>query len=384
MLRAEKVKDIEWFSKSDPFLRIYRPSSSYIKQNAATIPENGWVMVTHTNYIKDNLNPVFDPFTISGQKLCKNNLQSPMKVEIWDHSKRGKHTYISKAFFTMMDLVQGKIQFVDTYDKSSKFSGRVIFERFSSNKIYSMVDLINAGMEMSLYIAIDFTGSNGSADRPSSLHYMNPNGAPNQYQQAIMGVGSILQNYDSDKQIPTYGFGAKWTAAGINSTSFCFPLSGNPAQPFGNQINGVFQLYQQALPQLQFSGPTNFAPCIYESINAVSQSVEKFCYSVLLILTDGLITDMNETISAIVEASRLPMSIIIIGVGNENFGQMEMLDGDNQVLCGRNGAALRDIVQFVAFNQVQGSYGSLASAVLRELPSQISSYYRVTGKQPPL
>ena len=38
-------------------------------------------------------------------------------------------------------------------------------------------------------------------------------------------------------------------------------------------------------------------------------------YFVLLIITDGVISDMNETLAAIVHASTLPMSIIIVGVG---------------------------------------------------------------------
>jgi hypothetical protein len=49
---------------------------------------------------------------------------------------------------------------------------------------------------------------------------------------------------------------------------------------------------------------------------------------VLLILTDGVINDMNETIHAIVDASTLPLSIIIVGVGNADFEQMDKLDGD--------------------------------------------------------
>ena len=56
-------------------------------------------------------------------------------------------------------------------------------------------------------------------------------------------------------------------------------------------------------------------------------------YFVLLIVTDGEITDMNETMDAIVEvrrrglwrgvhvsqASELPLSIIIVGVGQDKF-----------------------------------------------------------------
>ena len=50
----------------------------------------------------------------------------------------------------------------------------------------------------------------------------------------------------------------------------------------------------------------------------------------LLILTDGEITDMEDTIKAIVDASFLPMSIIIVGVGNADFSNMEILDADNK------------------------------------------------------
>jgi hypothetical protein len=41
------------------------------------------------------------------------------------------------------------------------------------------------------------------------------------------------------------------------------------------------------------------------------------------------------------------MSIIIIGVGNEDFSAMEFLDSDGQVLRHNGRGAVRDIVQFV-------------------------------------
>ena len=51
-------------------------------------------------------------------------------------------------------------------------------------------------------------------------------------------------------------------------------------------------------------------------------------YFVLLMLTDGAISDMRETIKAIIHASRLPMSIIIVGVGGADFSAMNELDAD--------------------------------------------------------
>lgn len=54
-------------------------------------------------------------------------------------------------------------------------------------------------------------------------------------------------------------------------------------------------------------------------------------YFVLLMLTDGVLSDMGDTKMAIIKASRLPMSIIIVGVGNANFSSMQELDADDRL-----------------------------------------------------
>lgn len=65
-----------------------------------------------------------------------------------------------------------------------------------------------------------------------------------------------------------------------------------------------------------------------------------------------MITDLDQTRHAIVNAAKLPMSIIIIGVGGADFSAMEFLDGDNGGLRSPTGEmAIRDIVQFVPFRK---------------------------------
>jgi hypothetical protein len=53
---------------------------------------------------------------------------------------------------------------------------------------------------------------------------MGPN---NQYEAAIVQVGSILEPYDADRNFPTFGFGGIPTYMGTNATLHCFPLNGN-------------------------------------------------------------------------------------------------------------------------------------------------------------
>lgn len=92
---------------------------------------------------------------------------------------------------------------------------------------------------------------------------------------------------------------------------------------------------------------------------------------------------MEATKEAIIAASALPLSIIIIGVGDEDFSSMEFLDADKRVLKSSTGVvAQRDIVQFVALREFLGKHGEnyaaaredLAKAVLAEVPTQFMQF----------
>jgi len=56
---------------------------------------------------------------------------------------------------------------------------------------------------------------------------------------------------------------------------------------------------------------------------------------------------MEKTKEAIIDASDVPLSIIIVGVGKDDFANMNELDGDDKVLRYGNKYSKRDIVQFV-------------------------------------
>ena len=55
-------------------------------------------------------------------------------------------------------------------------------------------------------------------------------------------------------------------------------------------------------------------------------------YFILLIITDGIINDMQSTIDQIVRSSGLPISVIIVGVGQDEFESMDTLDADENPL----------------------------------------------------
>uniref|UniRef100_A0A674DI14 Copine IVb n=1 Tax=Salmo trutta TaxID=8032 RepID=A0A674DI14_SALTR len=152
-------------------------------------------------------------------------------------------------------------------------------------------------------------------------------------------------------------------------------------------IQGVVEAYQGCLPKIQLYGPTNIAPIIQKVASSASEemhTMEAMEYFILLILTDGVITDMADTREAIVHASHLPMSVIIVGVGNADFSDMQMLDGDDGILRSPKGEpVLRDIVQFVPFKDFKhASPAALAKSVLAEVPNQVVDYYNAKGIHP--
>jgi copine 5/8/9 len=96
---------------------------------------------------------------------------------------------------------------------------------------------------------------------------------------------------------------------------------------------------------------------------------------------------MDATISSIVRASELPLSILIVGVGAANFEPMEVLDGDDVRLQNATGVAKRDIVQFVPMRDFMMSNGAidrqaLSRALLDEIPRQLLSYMESRGIGP--
>mmetsp|Transcript_22754 Transcript_22754/g.44678 ORF Transcript_22754/g.44678 Transcript_22754/m.44678 type:complete len:626 (+) Transcript_22754:490-2367(+) len=387
-LRAHKLDSKDWggLGRSDPY---------YVIERKIGHGEDDWVGVFKSEWIKSNNNPTWKPMKITLGKLCKGILNEHLRIRVWDYDEGSKHDLIGDTYVTAADLLEaGKrdSQRFDVvhpptkkkYQKSSyKRSGQleVISAHIEKSPTVRMLQYIEGGLNISLTVAIDFTASNGDPNDPNSLHYMSP-GRPNAYQQAIEATTSILSAYDSDGMIPVYGFGANIEGA----VSQCFPLSGNHAQPEVLGVDGVMQAYQSALTYARLSGPTHFGPLLSVVNRAAynpEQSQQAQTYNILLLLTDGAVMDMQQTIDQIVQGSSLPLSIVIVGVGQADFSRMNYLDGDDLILQDSAGRkASRDIVQFVPFIECQNNGPLLAKRTLAEIPEQIVQYFSQRGIQP--
>ncbi|XP_036066768.1 copine-4 isoform X4 [Oryzias melastigma] len=204
---ARKLDDKDFFSKSDPFLEIYRVNDDATMQ-----------LVYRTETVMNNLNPVWKTFKVSLNSLCSGDHDRKLQCTVWDWDSNGKHDYIGEfeaSFKEMKGAIDGRqVQWpcinpkYRVKKKNYRNSGIVILNQCKVIKMHSFLDYIMGGCQIQFTVAIDFTASNGDPRNSCSLHYIHPY-QPNEYLKALVAVGEICQDYDSDKMFPAFGFGAR-------------------------------------------------------------------------------------------------------------------------------------------------------------------------------
>ncbi|XP_062500669.1 copine-3-like [Corticium candelabrum] len=387
-MRGENLDKKDFFGKSDPYVEISRGKE-----------DGTFTVVWRTEVIKNTLNPTWRQFEISSQKLCNADYDRPLRFTCWDWDRNASPDLIgfseSTSLRTLLDDIKSRrnprLQLIEPDKKKKKGqkyknSGILHIMKCDAIPVSSFVDYLRGGCNVSLMVAIDFTASNGDPRQPNSLHYFHPY-QMNEYMEAIQSVGNVLAHYDSDQMFPVWGFGAKLPPT--YAVSHCFPLNGREGNPEVQGVQGIMDVYRQGLSSVVLHGPTIFA----QILRAVIAEIRKApCsqldqnYYILLIITDGVIHDMQNTIDLIVEASNMPLSIVIVGVGGADFHNMDVLDADDTPLKARNGRLMsRDIVQFVPLRQFKSQMGanfSLAREVLAEIPGQLASFMKSQRIEP--
>lgn len=369
----------------------------------------------------NNLNPEWKEITIDLAILCGGDLDLPLHVGVFDHESSGNHKSMGELQVTVNGLVaaSGRNEALKL-QKKGKDTGMIhvvkadvsgiesVTDRMANVSVsqkstptpargpsafipgssasssspapsdgVNFIDYIAGGCQLNVAVAVDFTGSNGDPRKVGTLHYMNPSGR-NDYEKAIASIVSILAKYDSDKMFPVYGFGAKYDGV----VRHCFQCGATAEQ---SGVAGVLQAYKDVFRSgLIMSGPTVFTEVI-QTAAARAESAQQNaarhggqCYTILLIVTDGAVSDVEATARCLEEASRAPLSVVIVGVGNADFSGMQFLDDFS--------SGKRDIAQFVEFNKHSHSSQALTSVTLDEIPTQLTTYFQSKGipPRPPL
>ena len=216
-------------------------------------------------------------------------------------------------------------------------------------------------------VAVDFTSSNGDPRKEGSLHFQSPD-LLNDYEETITAIGEALDVFSKTKDYSVWGFGAKFGGE-VRHVFQCGATSTVQG------VEGILTAYKSVFAtDLIMSGPTDFRSVIHASavqahkyhLSATESSLQ---YTVLLVITDGVMENLQETQQKLASYSEVPLSVVFVGVGRSDFGPMYRL-------CESHGR--RCTTTFVEFRQHQHDPAALGEA-LRHVPAQLCEYMDLRG-----
>ena len=341
------------------------------------------IPILKSEHILASRSPSWSPLHVKVDRLCKGEYNALLLLEVFSWDISGKHQYIGCCRTSLGGMLSRGFEEYELHHDIKKLtitdysnSGLLKIDSIEVEECHSFLDFVRGGFDINLSIAIDFTKSNRPFDSEKSLHYRKGDNRTNDYMSAIEAVGQVMCYYDADQEFPMYGFGARLPTGEI---SHCFTCTLIDDQEEVSGLDGIAEAYWTCLKEIVPVEPTNMAPIIRKSISRVQEKTETgdLCYEVLLIITDGGISDMRQTMDAVIDASEHAISILIVGVGHDNFSKMRMLDNAADMMSRPGERRLkRDIVGFVPLQAYMNHPEELAKECLKEIPRHFTTWAR--------
>jgi len=382
-ISCKNLDKMDVIGKSDPYFVLSRKTE-----------QEKWKTVYVSDVRKVTLNPEWKRIVVNSYRLNLGDDDKLLKFEVFDWD-RGSDPDIIGEFESSFENIKSQKTFDIVNDEKKKEdkayvnSGTMTFDSIFIGESSSFSSFLLHGIEIDIAFAIDFTSSNGNPHEDTSLHRLISKNKVdfrefNEYHKAISAVGNVIDTYNSNKKYAVYGFGGNFK----KDDNPCFALNENEKNPYVDGIKGVLNVYYKTLENVEFGSQTKFSPIIHKITNLTKKDPSSKAknvinrYTVLAIITNGEANDMKDTIEAIQDASKFPLSIIFIGVGNYNFENMEKLNGHAvQILA--NSKKIRDTVRFAQLSDFLDTPDDMASEILDEIPNQIFEYIIESEYNPP-
>ena len=238
---------------------------------------------------------------------------------------------------------------------------------------YTLFDYIKAGISFDSYIVIDFS------DQSEHTHAMEINN----YIKSIGGIREIL--YDFLKTFEVYGYGAKLKIPdknNNNSSFFNLNLNGNK---FLKGLTEIRRAYEQYLDELDFCNNNVLSPLIKNILRRIYEKYELTKYNILFLLMNKAPKkeDYQNCVDVLIESSFQPLSIVIIGIGdNENdFKNIQNLY-NNKRSHSYGMERRKNNIFFVSMKECKNDANLLKNLCLKEVPKQMVEFYKIINTTP--
>ena len=262
-------------------------------------------------------------------------------------------------------------------NKNNENSEKIKIVAEKSNNIkqnkYTLFDYIKAGISFDSYIVIDFS------DKIEHTHAMELNN----YIKSIGGIREIL--FDFLKTFEVYGYGAKFKIPdknNNNSSFFNLSLNGNK---FLKGLTEVRKAYEQCLDELDFCNNNVLSPLIKNILRRIYEKYELTKYNILFLLMNKAPKkeDYQNCVDALIESSFQPLSIVIIGIGDNesDFKNIQNLYNNKRSHSfgmKRN----KNNIFFISMKECKNDANLLKNKILKEVPKQMVEFYKLINTTP--
>lgn len=209
--------------------------NSYFELHRRDMYETGalWTPIYRSKVIMMKENPEWEEFMIPFSDF-RENMDSPIRLLIWSHSKKQRHKLLGERESTIQALIHASntiggelnltkksekveehriiyvLASVEGVDLQKRKGEKQSVTRTPQDKIITprtaitppdptFVDYIQGGCELDLCVAIDFTASNGDPRIPGNPHDISSSSL-NEYEMAILAIGGVISKYDLDRR----------------------------------------------------------------------------------------------------------------------------------------------------------------------------------------
>ena len=237
-----------------------------------------------------------------------------------------------------------------------------------SKNIYTYFDFIKNGIKLKCFIGIDFT--------QGSDHLLIKE--ENQYLQAIAGFRETLFSFVRDFEV--FGYGAKINETNVNPGFFRLNFE-------DKSLHGLTQIeksYKECLKKISFCESEHLSPLIEKIRSLIIKNYELNIYNILFLLISNppVKEDYQKCIDLFVANTYLPLSIIVVGIGDKEFKEIKNLINKNRIFSSEGLERVRNNIYFVSMKNCNYNNEILKNKCLKEIPRQVVEFYKINKTSP--
>ena len=296
------------------------------------------------------------------------NRQHFVNFKIKDNAKLSISTLVSSKNAIFKCEVNDKVQ------ESEIIIIKVENPNYSKNRVnkkFALFDYLKSGISFESYIGIDFTkGIEHIEDMES-----------NQYMQAIAGIREILFEFVRDFQV--YGYGANLNNPNEYSNTEFFNLALKEEGILTGYTN-IEKAYKDILYKITFSKNSSLSPLINKIKMSIISKYKADTYSIIFLLINSppKTEDYQKCIDYLIENTYLPLSLIVIGIGNNELEEVKKLFNPKLQFSSKGCEKSRNNIHFISMKDCNYNSDILKNKCLKDLPMQIVEYYKINKTTP--